>query len=277
LAPHKEKGAGMSISGRILVIDDEPALRQSFTRILQKEGHDVTTAANGKEGLVLVAENPFDLIYLDIRMPDMNGLDVLKSIHEKLPELPVILFTAQPDLNSALDALRHGAKDYLLKPLKPQVLIDHTQTVLIDQQKERRKRELQQKIDALQNELAGLEGEDSKKEERSQEINIPDDRFLKRGDLALDLLARRLTVKGTAVELPPTSFDYLLVLVRHSPNLVDYQTMVSEAQGYETDAREAQELTKWHVHNIRQAIEPDSHKPNYVINVRGTGYRLVTD
>ena len=267
----------MNISGRILVIDDEPSLRQSFTRILQKEGHDVTTAANGKDGLSLVSEHPFDLVYLDIRMPDMNGLDVLKSIHEKFPELSVILFTAQPDLNSALDALRHGAKDYLLKPLKPQVLIERTELMLINQQKERRKRELQQKIDALQNELAALEGEGSKQQEHKQDANISGERFLKRGDLTLDLLVRRLTVKENLVEIPPTSFDYLLVLARHAPNVVDYQTMVSEAQGYETDAHEAQELTKWHVHNIRQAIEPDIRKPNYVINVRGIGYRLVAD
>ncbi|MCK7527026.1 MAG: helix-turn-helix domain-containing protein [Ignavibacteriales bacterium] len=65
------------------------------------------------------------------------------------------------------------------------------------------------------------------------------------------------------------------MLARHSPNIVGYQTLVSEAQGYETDPHEAQELTKWHIHHIRQAIEPDSRKPAHVINVRGTGYRLV--
>jgi len=267
----------MIVSGRILVIDDEPSLRQSFTRILQREGHDVTTAANGQEGIDLVSKHPFDLVYLDIRMPDMNGLDVLKNIHGKFPELPVILFTAQPDLNSALDALRQGAKDYLLKPLKPQVLIEHTETVLVNQQKERRKRELQQKIEALQNELSALEGEEPKHEEKGKDADLSNDRFIKRGDLTLDLLARRVTVKEIPVEVPPTSFDYLLVLARHAPNVVTYQTMVSEAQGYETDLREAQELTKWHIHNIRTAIEPDTRKPNYVINVRGTGYRLVTD
>jgi len=66
-----------------------------------------------------------------------------------------------------------------------------------------------------------------------------------------------------------------LVLARHTPNVVDYQTLVAEAQGYETDTREAQELTKWHVHHIRQAIEPNVRTPIHVINVRGTGYRLV--
>ena len=68
--------------------------------------------ASGTEGISLITQQPFDLVYLDIRMPDMNGLDVLKTVHAQLPELPVILFTAQPDLHSAVEALRRGAIDY---------------------------------------------------------------------------------------------------------------------------------------------------------------------
>jgi DNA-binding response OmpR family regulator len=93
----------------------------------------------------------------------------------------------------------------------------------------------------------------------------------------LDLHTRRLTVNDSISNLPPTSFDYLLVLARHSPNVVDYQTLVAEAQGYQAESREAQELTKWHVHHIRQAIEPDVRNPTRLINVRGIGYRLITD
>jgi two-component system alkaline phosphatase synthesis response regulator PhoP len=268
----------MSDLGHILIVDDEASLRQTLARILQRAGFDVTTASNGKEGLALVSEHPFDLCYLDIRMPDMSGLEVLKSIHEVSPELPVILFTAQPDLNSAVEALRRGAKDYLLKPLKPQTVINRTQAILSDKEKERRKRELQRQMDALQAELNALEsGKAGNAEQESQAGAGPDDRFLKRGALLLDIHTRRVTMSGRVVNLPPTSFDYLLVLARHAPNLVDYQTLVSEAQGYEADKREAQELTKWHIHHIRQAIEPDARDPVHVINVRGTGYRLVGD
>jgi len=267
----------MNMQGHILIIDDEASLRQTMARILQRAGYEVTTAADGKEGLALIAEQSFDLVYSDIRMPDMNGLDLLKTVHAKFPDLPVILFTAQPDLNSAVEAVRSGATDYLLKPLKPQAVIDRTHAILEKNQKERRKRELQRQIEALQAELSALEkggraGEDPSKPEQAQ---APSERYVKSGALTLDLYAHRVTMNGQAVELPPTSFDYLLVLVRHSPNIVDYQTLVTEAQGYETDPREAQELTKWHIHHIRQAIEPDMRKPAHVINVRGTGYRLV--
>ncbi len=263
----------MNSEGHILIVDDEASLRQTLARILQRAGFEVTTTGAGGEALALLSQQLFDLVYLDLRMPDMNGLEVLKAIHTRFPELPVILFTAQPDLTSAVEALRSGATDYLLKPLKPQTVIERAKSVLAQNQKERRKRELQRQIEALQNELNTLERESVAEPEQTQ---TSDDRFLKRGGLTMDMHTRRVTLNERVVNLPPTSFDYLLVLARHTPNVVDYQTLVSEAQGYETDPHEAQELTKWHVHYIRQAIEPDAHNPIYVINIRGTGYRLVT-
>ena len=264
----------MKPSGHILIIDDEASLRQTLARILQRAGYEVTTAANGKEGLSLVTEHPFDLLYLDIRMPDISGLELLKTIHTKFPDLPVILFTAQPDLNSAVEALRRGATDYLLKPLKPQAVIDRTQAILSNKQKERRRRELLRQIESLQTELMALDS-DKSSSQTPEQTTRSDERFLRRGLLTLDMHTRRVTMNDRVINLPPTSFDYLLVLARHAPNIVDYQTLVSEAQGYETDPREAQELTKWHIHHIRQAIEPDKRDPVHVINVRGSGYRLV--
>lgn len=267
----------MTAEGHILIVDDEASLRQTLARILQRAGFDVTTTSSGGECLTLLAQHAFDLVYLDIRMPDMSGLAALKSIHAKYPELPVILFTAQPDLNSAVEALRSGAIDYLLKPLKPQTVIDRTQTILAHKQKERRKRELQRQIEVLQTELNALEKDDNPEANTASQLaEVSDDRFLKRGLLTLDMLTRRVIMNDRVVNLPPTSFDYLLVLARHTPNVVDYQTLVAEAQGYETNPHEAQELTKWHIHHIRQVLEPDARNPIYVINVRGTGYRLVT-
>jgi DNA-binding response OmpR family regulator len=265
----------MNSGGHILIIDDEATLRQMMARVLQRAGYEVTTAANGKDGLKLVSAHSFDLIYLDIRMPDLNGLEVLKTIHTQSPDLPVILFTAQPDLHSALEALRRGATDYLLKPLKPQTVIDRTQTVLASKQEEKRKRELQRQIEMLQTELASLQNKGEASGSKAPTGLSSDDRFLKVGQLTLDLLTRRVTMNERAVSLPTASFDYLVVLARHAPNVVDFQTLVTEAQGYETDTREAQELSRWHVHHIRQVLEPDARNPIYVINVRGTGYRLV--
>jgi DNA-binding response OmpR family regulator len=264
----------MSVTGHILIIDDEAALRQTLARILQQAGFEVTTAENGDQGLSFIQTTNFDLIFMDLRMPGIAGMDALKLIHAGYPNLPVILFTAQPDLNSAVEALRNGATDYLLKPLKPQAVIERARSVLTNQQKENRKREITLQIEALQAELKSLTSGQSGP---SQAASLGTDRFLKRGPLVLDLRARRLIINEETISIPPTSFDYLLVLARHSPSVVSYQTLVAEAQGYQADVREAQELTKWHIHQLRQAIEQDARNPSYLINMRGAGYRLVAD
>jgi DNA-binding response OmpR family regulator len=264
----------MNTNSHILIIDDELTLRKTLARILQQAGFEVTTAESAEQGISFLETTGFDLIYMDIRMPGLAGLEALKLIHARYPTLPVVLFTAQPDLNSAVEALRRGATDYLLKPLKPETFIERTKAILAIQQRERRKREIQMQIESLQVELKSLEAGDQLPAVMTKSTL---ERFLKRGVIMLDLHTRRVTVNENAINLPPTSFDYLLVLARHSPNIVDYQTLVAEAQGYQAEVREAQELTKWHVHHIRQAIEPDVHHPSLLINVRGSGYRLVAD
>ena len=267
----------MNPTGHVLIIDDEATLRQTLARVLQRAGFEVTTAASAEEGLAALAAAHVDLVYMDIRMPGMNGLEALKLIRSGHPGLPVVLFTAQPDLSSAVNAVRYGATDYLLKPLKPQTLIESTQTILAGQQKERRKRQIESQIESLQAVLKGLDVDEKNETAASLPAAAADERFLQRGKMTIDLHTRRLTLGGRVINLPPTSFDYLVVLARHAPNVVDCQTLVAEAQGYEAEAREAQELTKWHIHHIRQAIEPDAHNPLHVITVRGSGYRLVTD
>jgi DNA-binding response OmpR family regulator len=270
----------MNITGHILIIDDEASLRKTLARILQQAGFDVTTAESAEQGLDYIKTTPFDMVLTDLRMPGMHGMDALKLIHSNHPALPVILFTAQPDVNSAIDALRHGATDYLLKPIKPEAIIERTRSILLNHQREKRKREIQSQIEILQSELKELNGMENSTKPPAQPANpvaLEKERFLKRGPLVLDLQARRVLLNEETLNLPPTSFDYLLVLARHAPHVVDYQTMVAEAQGYQTDTREAQELTKWHIHQLRQIIEKDVHNPAYLLNVRGTGYRLVVD
>jgi len=267
----------MKVSGSILIIDDEAQLRKTLARILQKAGFEVTTAENAEQGLDFLKTTRFDLVFTDLRMPGVQGLDALKMIHMNYPNLPVVLFTAQPDVSSAVEALRHGAIDYLLKPLKPETIIERTKTILTNQYKEKRKREISSEIEALQDELKTLEAGETSDKVPASPTTADTERFIKHGIFVLDLHARRLTINEEIINLPPTSFDYLLVLVKHAPNVVDYQTLVAEAQGYTADTREAQELTKWHIHQLRQAIEKDVRNPTYLLNARGEGYRFVAD
>lgn len=266
----------MTLSGNILIIDDEPNLRQTFTRILKQAGCNVTTAADGPEALKRLAGAVYDLAYLDIHLPGMDGMQVLKEIQRLYPQLPVILFTGHASLQSAMDAIRLGAVDYLLKPVDPENLLARTRAVLADQAKERRRRELQDHIAALQDELKALNASPETPATPTQNSSHQD-RYLKIGLLALDLQTGRAAFGEQALSLPPATFDYLVVLARHTPDTVSYQTLVSEAQGYPAERREAQELAKWHIHELRRALEPDPRQPRYIINVRGTGYRLVVD
>ncbi|MCB0118517.1 MAG: response regulator transcription factor [Anaerolineales bacterium] len=270
----------MNATGHILIIDDEASLRKTMARILQQAGFEVTTAESAEQGLDFLKTTQFDMVLSDLRMPGMHGMEALKVIHAEHPNLPVVLFTAQPDVNSAVEALRHGATDYLLKPIKPEAIIERTRSILMNQQREKRKREIQLQIESLQDELKSLEdGEPANKASQPlSPASLEKERFLKRGPLVLDLHTRRVLVNEEPLNTPPpTSFEYLLVLARHSPDVVDYQTLVAEAQGYQTDPREAQELAKYHIHQLRQIIEADVRNPAYLLNVRGTGYRLVAD
>src|SRR5688572_12633880 len=232
----------MKITGHILIIEDEASLRKTLARILQQAGFEVTTAESAEQGLDYLKTTKFDLVFTDLRLPGIAGLEALKYIHAINPSMPVVLFTAQPDISSAVEALRRGATDYLLKPLKPEIIVERAKTILMNQQKEKRKREISIEIEKLQAELKQLENG-----EASSTPNLPEpttkDRFLKQGLLTLDLHTRRVSIKDESINLPPTSFDYLIVLARHSPNVVDFQTLVAEAQGAQTEMREAQELS----------------------------------
>ncbi len=267
----------MSKLGHILIIDDEASIRKTLARILQQAGFEATTAESAEQGLDYLRGSSFDLVFSDLRMPGMRGMDALKAIHAQYPELPVVLFTAQPDINSAVDALRHGATDYLLKPIKPQIIIERARAILEKQRVKKRKMEILAQIETLQNELKELDGATPNAESVLAPNVVEKERFLKRGNLILDLRACRVTIGEQTFSPPPTSFEYLLTLARHSPDAVGYQTLVAEAQGYQTDLREAQELSKWHIHQLRQIVEADARNPAYLLNVRGIGYRLIAD
>jgi len=264
----------LTVSGSILIVDDENSLRTMLARVLRQAGWEVTTAADGQTALNLLGDTRFDLIYLDIHLSEMTGLKVLEAARRSYPELPVVLFTGQASLATSLEALRLGATDYLIKPIDPEVLIARTRVILEERAVERRRREIREQIEILQTELKSLEQSASS---AAALKTVSGERFIKRGRLVLDLQARRATFGERVLALTPTSFDYLLVLTRHAPEVVDYRTLAVEAQGYQTSSLEAKEIAKWHIHSLRQSLELDPARPRHILNVRGSGYRLLLD
>ena len=106
------------MTGRILVIDDEKAIRWSLGEALKNQGYDVVDAENGKKGISLFKQEPADLVILDLKLPDTNGIEVLKQIREEDDEVPVIMMTAYGEVETAVEAIKSGAYDFLLKPFQ---------------------------------------------------------------------------------------------------------------------------------------------------------------
>jgi DNA-binding response OmpR family regulator len=265
----------MATNRSILIVDDELNLRRSLSLILQRAGYSVTTAAGAGEAYQNLEAGAFDLVFLDLKMPDSSGLDILEKIREWHPETQVLILTAHASLESAIEAVRKGARDYLLKPIDPQKILARIEEVVEGEQQSRRRREIIGEMHNLLAELGQFEVTGELSETGSQ-LQVDPTRILQRGPFQLDLYARQVKLSGRLLALSPTAFDYLVSLVRHSPNTVAYETLVIEAQGYKTSLIEAREMARWYIHELRKSLEPDMRKPTYIITVRGEGYRLVT-
>jgi DNA-binding response OmpR family regulator len=262
----------------ILIVDDEPNLRNTLALILQKANYEVDTASNVTEAAEKLALSQHDLVFLDLKMPDGDGITLLSNLRKRYPDLPVLILTAHATLDSAIEAVRLGARDYLLKPVDPTLILTRTNQLLGESTQTRRKQRIVGEIQGLLSELNQINVvETSEPQQPVQRMPSPVDssRYLQRGAMILDLHIRNLTLKGKVIQLSPTAFDYLTTLLRHSPNPVSYEILVIESQGYKPSIFEARDMARWRIHELRKAIEADSRHPEFIITVRGSGYRLV--
>jgi DNA-binding NtrC family response regulator len=122
-------------TGKILVVDDEDIVRTSCSRTLSPEGYEVRLAKNGAEGLKMAREERFDLVLTDLKMPDMDGIEVLRIIKEEWPETAVIIVTGYQTVDTAVKAIKLGAYDYIEKPFTPDALITAVREALTNRQK----------------------------------------------------------------------------------------------------------------------------------------------
>jgi DNA-binding response OmpR family regulator len=264
------------MSGSILVVDDEQNLRNTLAFILKRAGYYVTTTESAREALSVLETGSFDLMILDLKMPDVDGLTLLKTIREQHPHLPVFILTAYGSMDSAIDALRLEARDYLKKPIDPAQLLERIQKTLNEEQNHQRRNQIMNKIQYLMTELEEIDQEYHQHKPLHQDPPDPS-RFIRKGSFHIDLKAKFIEVNKHPVHLPPSTFNYLLVLLRHAPDPVSYQSLVSEAQGKNVSDPEARSLARWQVYQIRKAVEVDMDHPQYIFTVRNYGYRLIAD
>ncbi len=261
---------------KILIIDDEPALRQTLAAILKRSGYLPVMAGTGQEGLQKLREDTHSLLFLDIKLPDAMGIDLLPEIHQIDPDLPVIILTAHATLEAAIQAVRGGARDFLLKPIDPPALLDRVNQVLEENKEPHRQKEIISQVQGLLAELGLVPTQALQPVSAVPESTDPNTgRFLTCGAIKADLHTRHLTIDNNVIALSSSSFDYLVTLMRHSPNSVSFEDLVKESQGYNCSRAEARDITRWHIHKIRKAIETDISDPQHLITVRDVGYRLV--
>jgi len=247
----------------------------SLSFILKKENYRVETVTDAAEALNCLSLHEYDLMFLDLNMPGMSGIDLLVEVHRHYPHMPVLILTAHAGLESAIQAIRLGARDYLIKPVEPVLIISRVSEIMSEGEQPARKKEIVSQLQSLLDELQTINSMDTTPTSTPGTPPPADSgRFLKKAGFELDLDAHHATLNGEYIPVTGIYFDYLCTLLRHAPKAVPYKTLVKESQGYDVDMAEARDLSRWRIHELRKMIETDPEHPQYILTVRGTGYRL---
>ena len=226
------------LSGRLLVVDDDPDIRGMLSRMLEAEGYQVRDASTGQEALSILSTRPPDLMILDVMLDSEDGFSVLAQIR-RTSDLPVILLTARSQESDRVFGLKLGADDYVVKPFSSAELAARIETVL------RRVRA-----------------------SRPQDLST-----LVFGDLEIDPDAREVKVRGRKVELTAKEFELLLFLARSPRRVFTRGQLLAQVWDSSADWQDANTVTE-HVRRIRRKIEPFPAEPRWIVTVRGAGYRF---
>lgn len=230
----------------VLVVDDEPILRETIAYNLKREGFNVDVAADGEEALEIARDTNPDVIVLDIMLPKMDGLQVLRTIRDESP-VPILLLSARSDEIDRVLGLELGADDYLPKPFAMRELVARVKAMV------RRMR--------------------LTPEEAPPVVAESDRQLIQSGALSIDVLARRAVLNDVQLELKPKEFDLLLYLARRPGIVISRDALLREVWGYDypVDTR----TIDVHIRGIRQEMEGGESRPAMIETVRGYGYRFV--
>lgn len=219
---------------KVLLIEDDPTITDFMEVVLAKEHYHVTIATTGMEALHVFQEDSFDLILLDLGLPDIDGIELLKIIRKRLAT-PLIVISARNNEHEKVKALDLGADDYVTKPFGMNELLARIRTAF---------------------------------RHRKQE-ELPS--VITNGELTLDTESQLLTKAGEPIHLTKNEYRILLVLFQHLGKVVTYRVLTSEVWGlYGTDSQ----VLRVNMSNIRKKIEKNTIRPEYLITEIGVGYRL---
>jgi DNA-binding response OmpR family regulator len=257
---------------RILVVEDEPTTRAAITRGLALMGYRVDEAASGSQALAKLSLLPYDLMLLDLRMPGMDGVEVMKWVEEAQPDLLVIVLTAHASLESAIAAVRAGAANYLLKPCSIRDI-----KVAVARALQRREKALyrQHLVGVIAEAVEALQVEEERDMPVSPERLV---QFLRCGPITLDLEKNLAVVSGSDdagslnTELTASEAALLAYLMQHPDIVFSCRQLARTALGYDVGEREAEDIVRPHISRLRKKIEPDPAHPRLVRTIRGKGY-----
>ncbi|SDM14109.1 two-component system, OmpR family, response regulator MtrA [Corynebacterium mycetoides] len=218
---------------RILVVDDDPAINEMLTIVLESEGFETKPVTDGAEAVGAFEEYDPDVILLDLMLPGMNGVDICREIRKE-SSVPIVMLTAKTDTVDVVLGLESGADDYITKPFKPKELIARVRARL------------------------------RRTEEEPAEI-------LTVGDLTIDVPQHMVTRNGEEIGLTPLEFDLLLEMARKPNQVHAREELLESVWGYRnaSDTR----LVNVHIQRLRSKIEHDPENPEIILTVRGVGYK----
>jgi len=229
--------AGSAEKGNILVVDDEPQITRVLKTTLSSHGYATRTAADGDEALQVMKSWSPDLVITDLRMPNMDGLELCRRLREQ-SQVPIIVLSVKGEERIKVEALDAGADDYVTKPFNINELLARVRA-------------------ALRRSLIKAE---------------PESQSIEAGDFRIDLQTRAVLVKNRAVRLTPKEFDLLVYLARHPGRVITHRTLLSSVWG--ANSVEQPEYLRVFVAQLRKKLETDESAPRYIVTEPWVGYRF---
>jgi DNA-binding response OmpR family regulator len=229
-----------SVSGQtILVVDDEPSIREVVTLYLQRAGYRVIVAADGEAALLALAKHTPDLVVLDLMLPQVDGLEITRQLRVQ-GDTPIIMLTARREETDRILGLEMGADDYVVKPFSPRELVSRVKAVL--------------------------------RRTSGSSSSLESAKVLVFGDLSIDPQKRLVEVAGMERALTATEFDLLWALARHPRQVLNRDQLLDMVWGF--DEYVDPSTVTVHVRRLREKIEADPSHPRYVQTVWGVGYKF---